>query len=63
MSQLTKREQIAAMALQGLLAGLRWDFVRPDNYWEAQGPSNRELVRDALELADLMLALESGEDK
>lgn len=63
--QLTKREQIAAMALQGLLASLRWEFVRPDHYWESKGPLYPDLVKDAIDVADRLieLAAEDGEGK
>lgn len=52
---LTKREYFAAMALQGLLCSVRWQFVRPDNFWEPQAPWS-DLVKDAVTMADALIA-------
>ncbi|MBW4694653.1 MAG: hypothetical protein KME27_23125 [Lyngbya sp. HA4199-MV5] len=53
---LTKREYFAAKAVQGLLAGGRWEFIRPDNYWEWQGEPPKAIAEQAVEIADALIA-------
>lgn len=57
---LTKREAAAMAAMQGLLAGMGFNFVTPDNFWEPDGPYN-EVAEMAVEQADRLLDALSDE--
>ena len=55
MTQLTKREQIAAMTLQGLLSGKTMEQMAPLAKEFGETPK-KTLVSSAVLLADLLLA-------
>jgi hypothetical protein len=55
MHGLSKREYFAAIAMQALLSASKFEFYRPDGFWERQSPSDAELAEMAINCADALI--------